>query len=260
MNIKTGFNLLPKPIADHLRSSIKPRKNILHVYHVTELVYCLRKAYYKRVYPGREKRNLKGYWNIYRGSTFDRLWTPLFEINQHTLRVSRRGVVIVGTLDFIYDDGDGPVLYDLKMPSSTFFKIRSGAGLGYRRQVQAYLSLAHANGELLDVHRVRVLMISQDLVVEEFGEFREFGEWTDMLDSWLWPRAFLLDDALNRRDPTGLLGPESPWECDPEYCPADIDFRIASVYPKLSDIEEARQVFEDEPEPEYVTKIKEMLY
>lgn len=254
MNIKTGFDLLPKPIVDHINSSIKTRQNTPHLYHVTELVYCLRKAYYKRVYPDREKRNTRGSWNIYRGATFDRLWTPLFEINQHTLKASRRDVTITGTLDFVHDDGDGPALYDLKMPATTFFKGQSGAGLGYRRQVQAYLSLAHFNGLLLDVHRVRVLMVAKDVVVEEFEE------WTDMLDSWLWSRAFLLDDALNRRDPTGLLGPESPWECDPEYCPADIDFRIASVYPKPSDVEEARQVFEDEPEPEYVTNIREVLY
>lgn len=254
MNIKTGFELLPKPIADHIRSCIKSRENIPHVYHISELVYCLRKIYYRRIHSDRENRNLKGSWNIYRGSTFDRLWTPLFEINQHTLSVSRRGIVITGTLDFVYDDGDGPVLYDLKMPASTFFKVQSGAGLGYRRQVQAYLSLAHANGELLDVHRVRVLMVAKDVVVEEVNE------WTDMLSSFLWPRAFVLDDALNRRDPTALRGPESPWECDPEYCPADVDFRIASVYLKPSRAEDAGPVFEGEPEPKYVKEFREMLY
>jgi len=240
MNIKTGFDLLPKPIVDHINSKIKTRKNIPHVYHVTELIYCLRKAYFRRVFPDREKRNTRGSWNIYRGKTFDDLWTPLFDINQHTLKVSRRGVIIIGTFDFVYDDKLGSVLYDLKMPGSTFFKGRSGAGLGYRRQVQAYLSLAHANGELLNVHRVRVLMVAADVVVEEFEE------WTGMLTSWLWPRAFLLDDALNRRDPTALLGPESTWECNPEYCPADIDFRIASVYQESSKTKEPDSVFEDE--------------
>jgi hypothetical protein len=254
MNIKTGFELLPKPIVDHISSSINVRENIAHMYHVTELIYCLRKAYYRRVYPDRENRSLRGSWNIYRGATFDRLWTPLFKINQRTLNASRRGMTIVGTLDFIFDDGTGPALYDLKMPASTFYKSQSGVGLGYSRQVQAYLSLAHFNGLLLDVHRVRVLMVAEDIVVEEFGE------WTDMLDSWLWPRAFLLDNALNRKDPTTLRGPESPWECDPEYCPADVDFRIASVYLEPSKVKEPERVLEDEPEPEYVTKIREMIY
>lgn len=254
MNIKTGFELLPKPIADHIRSSIKSRENIPHVYHISELVYCLRKSYFRRVHLGRENRNLRGSWNIYRGSTFDSLWTPLFEINQHTLRVSRQGITIVGTFDFIYDDGLGPVLYDLKMPASTFFKIKSGAGLGNRRQVQAYLSLAHANGVHIDIHHVRVLMVAADIVVEEIEE------WPNMLNSWLWPRAFLLDDALNRRDPTALRGPESPWECNPEYCPADVDFRIASVYQESSTVKEQERMLEDKLEHEYVTKIKEMLY
>lgn len=254
MSIKTGFELLPKPISVHIRSSIKSWKNIPHTYHVTELVYCLRKAYYKRVYPDRENRSLKSSWNIYRGATFDRLWTPLFEVNQHTLKASKRGVTITGTLDFVYDDGDGPALYDLKMPASTFFKVQSGAGEGYRRQVQAYLSLAHHNKELLDVHRICVLMVAKDVVVEAVNE------WSDMLCSFLWPRAFVLDDALNRRDPTMLRGPESSWECDPEYCPADIDFRIASVYHEPSKVKEPELVFEDEPEPEYVKEFREMLY
>ncbi|GAH83715.1 unnamed protein product, partial [marine sediment metagenome] len=167
MNIKTGFDLLPKPIVDHINSSIKTRQNIPHVFHVTELVYCLRKAYYRRLYPDREKRNIRGNWNLYRGKTFDGLWTPLFEVNQHTLRVTQRGLTIRGTLDFIYDDGNGAALYDLKMPANTFFKSQSGAGEGYRRQVQAYLSLAHHNKEFLDVHSLRVLMVAKDCVVEE---------------------------------------------------------------------------------------------
>ncbi|MCW4049150.1 MAG: hypothetical protein NWE89_05370 [Candidatus Bathyarchaeota archaeon] len=232
---KVGFEHLPDPIVCHLKKSVKYRLPKTHVYHVTELIYCLRKAYYRRVHPKQATFNTRSLWNIYRGFTFDRQWSPLFKINQKTYTVTRDGISIRGTLDFVYDDGNGDILYDLKMPASTFYKKREGAGQGYRRQVQAYLALGHANRELLDVCRSRVLMVAEEVVVEEVEE------WTNMLDSFLWSRAFALDAALNDKDPSGLPGPEEEWECLPEYCSADIDFRIegarAGVVPALNPLE-----------------------
>ncbi len=224
MTIKIGFEWLPEPIKKHLRDNITSWPIRPHIYHVTEIIYCLRKAWYKRTHPERVKWNIRSLWNIYRGSAFDRKWTSLFPLHQKNYRATRRGVTITGTMDFLYDDGDGPILYDLKMPANTYSKKTYGAGQGYRHQVQAYLALAHHNRELLDVHRARVLMVGADVVVEDVPE------WTDMLDAYLWPRAFILDAALSAGSPVSLLPAEKGWECgvDPEgvqYCPANPYFR-----------------------------------
>lgn len=260
--IKIGFDLLPRPIVDHLRSKIQSRPVKPHVYHVTELIYCLRRAWYKRVYPERIQWSIRGLWNVYRGSTFDNKWTPLFKTHQRNYKVRRRGVTITGTFDFIYDTGNDPILYDLKMPASVFYRKRKGAGQGRRRQVQAYIALAHANGEFLDVHRARVLMVAEDVVVEDVPE------WTDMLDAWLWTRAFLLDRALRVGSPVGLPAAEEEWECgaDPEgdpYCPADAHFRFLcrqrARKPKVL-VKCPVEGYEETPEPEYVKEIKELLY
>ncbi len=226
MNLKIGFKHLPDPILRHLEKQIKHWKSKPHNYHVTELIYCLRKAYYKRTHPGQNNISVQGLININRGNTFDRQWTPLFKINQKNYRVTRLGVTISGTFDFVYDDGDGPVIYDLKMPGSTFYKKRSGAGRAYKRQVAAYIALAHENGELLDIHKARILMVAENVVVDEQKE------WIGMLDDWLFPRAFLLDKALEEEDPSILDGPEEKWECNPEYCSADTDYRIAYAIQK----------------------------
>ncbi len=216
---KVGFKYLPEPIIRHLQKQIKFRPPRPHVYHVTELIYCLRKAYYRRTIEKKATFNTKSLWNINRGNTFDKKWGKLFKINQKNYRVHRLGLTISGTLDFVYDanDGDGDVLYDLKMPASTFWKKKSGAGLSYRRQVAAYLALAHANNELLHVTKGRVLMIAEDVVVDEQKE------WPHMLDRWLWPRAFKLDRAIETNDPSNLKGPEEGWECG--FCSADKKFR-----------------------------------
>lgn len=218
-NVKVGYKYLPTPIIEFLRKMVirGPRRVTPHVYHVTQLTNCLRKTYYNRTHPDSFNPNTKSLWNLHRGNTFDRQWCHLFKIYQRTYTVSRLGVTISGTLDFVYDPGDGDILYDLKMPASTFWKKQSGAGLGYRRQVAAYLALAHANDELLHIHRARVLMVAEDVIITEQKEYPE------MLDKWLWPRAFKLDHALKQNDPSILKGPEESWECN--FCSADEEFR-----------------------------------
>jgi len=260
MTVKAGFEHLPAPIVALLQDSIKSWTIRPHVYHVTSLIYCLRKAWYKRSHPDRAPWTTRSLWNVYRGSTFDSKWTSLFETHQKNYKAKRHGVVITGTLDFVYDDGDGPVLYDLKMPVNTGLKKAFGVGEAYKRQVQAYLALAHHNGELLDVHRARVLMVGADVIVEDVPE------WTDMLDAYLWPRAFVLDAALSAGSPVGLLPAEEKWECgvDPEghaYCPADPYFRKICLLAKHQrKLEMPQEPLMDEPEPEVVKEMKEMLY
>jgi len=211
-NIKTGLEHVPAPIVEHVRRVVGERPNLPKVYHITEVCYCLRKAFFKRLFPDKAWRhlcgNLKSLFNIYRGRLFDDVWTRQFKVNQRTLLVRGKGVFIVGTLDFVWDG----VLYDLKVPNSTFYKKRNGAGLGYRRQVQAYLAMAHSKGQLLDVHRCCVMMYAEDMVFD-------WVEPDDKILDWILERAQRLDEALEKSDVSGLEGPEMGWECNPDYCP-----------------------------------------
>lgn len=212
-DVKVGFEFLPKPISDFIKSSVNSRPTIPHVYHVTELLNCQRKAYFRRVYPKMNTFGMESKYNIFRGKVFDGLFSPLFNVNQKSLIVTQKGVSIVGTLDFVYFDNNGEkALFDLKIPKSTYYKVTNGAGRSYKLQVQSYLALAHSCGELLDVHKAFVLMCAEDIVREEVAEN------PDIL-GWLWNRAFLLDEALEKKDVSLLKGPEEEWECNSKYCP-----------------------------------------
>jgi len=210
--MRVGLEYLPRPIIEHVRRNIGARISIPHVYHVTELCYCLKKAYFKRRFPEVNQEhleaNLKSLLNIYRGRLFDDCWTPLFEVNQQTFIVSREGVSVVGTLDFVHEG----VLHDLKVPASVYYKKKVGAGQGYRRQVQAYLALAHANKKFLEITSARVVMVAEDCVIDDVEEDPEILEWFFM-------RALALDFALHFSNPTKLEGPEESWECKKDYCP-----------------------------------------
>jgi hypothetical protein len=223
--VLVGVDLLPTPIVDHMRRTMTNRPHVRHLYHVTELLYCLRKAFWKRTHHNSEM-NIESLWNIYRGVTFDEKWSPLFKINQKTYAVEKEHLTITGTLDFVWlDEKDlEPVLYDLKMPKNIFYKKRDGAGKFYIEQVQAYLAMAHWNGELTNVHRARVLMLADDLVIQEVEE-------NDDVLNYLWKRAFLLDKKLadfneDGTIPLDLLGPEMQWECGEKWCPGDLEYRV----------------------------------
>lgn len=205
--IKSGYDLLPVPIVQLLKNSGSSRPVLPGVYHVSDLVYCLYKDYYKRTTDIRKDIDTSGLLNIFRGKTFDSLYSPLFEFNQRTFIVSKAGLSITGTFDFIWDD----VLYDLKMTTSNMYKLKNGAGNAYIRQVKAYLALMHENKEFLSVKKARVLMISESVVVEEVDEDPDF------LD-WIWNRVFLLDKAIKNMNPKNLSGSDEFWECSPKFC------------------------------------------
>lgn len=228
-NILIGIEHLPTPIITHMRRTLNNRPMIEHVYHITELIYCLRKAYYRRLSKIDEYEipeiDKKGLWNIYRGNTYDNLWSPLFKTNQRTYVISRerenRKIFITGTLDFVWVDEQDleKVLYDLKMPSTIFYRKKEGAGMFYTHQVQGYLGMAHEKGELTDVHRCRVMMLADDLVIAEVKE-------NDKILDYITDRAWLLDDAVITKNPDILTGPEGTWECLEEYCPGSIEWRL----------------------------------
>jgi len=224
--ILVGLEYLPTPIKTHLRNNMSKRPSIKNVYHVTEILYCLRKAYWKRM-GGKNDFDLAGLWNIYRGNTFDKKWSPLFEHNQVTFKSERKHpefedlITLTGTLDFIWVDESSldKVLYDLKMPKNVFYKKQYGAGKFYKGQVQTYLAMAHENGEYTDVHRCRVLMLADDLVIEEVPERPE------MLDI-MWERTFLFHKSLKDKNPNILRGAEAEWECGERFCPGSVEWRL----------------------------------
>ena len=91
--ILIGFEHMPTPIAEHLQKSRHFRRNIPNVYHVTEIIYCLRKAFARRVgipqHGLREGKDVRGSWNLYRGNTYDNRWSPLFDVSQKNFLSTR---------------------------------------------------------------------------------------------------------------------------------------------------------------------------
>ena len=129
---------LPEPILEHILAStideLQFRDGSLHV---TELLYCLRKAYFRRKITDVEKE-LTQRWYLYRGNVFDQLWTPLFNRNQ--VRVTYRvpgGPNIVGRIDFIWEENGEPVIYELKTISNRY-AIKDGPKEEHVKQVKFY--------------------------------------------------------------------------------------------------------------------------
>lgn len=126
---------LPDPIKDHIlnRTNNEEYTTQQNSYSVTELLYCQRKAYYKRTQP--KPQTLESAFNLYRGKVFDNLWSPLFKRNQIrcTHRVPGYPISISGKYDFLTEDG---TVTDLKTTKSLYFV--NGASEEYQKQVRFY--------------------------------------------------------------------------------------------------------------------------
>ena len=98
------FKDLPQPIVNHIfevanRVIIREPRTI----GCTELLYCLRKAFFRRKY--RVELKPEQIWWIHRGNVFDNLWTSLFKSNQVEVRYKVNDeLTIVGHADFVYED------------------------------------------------------------------------------------------------------------------------------------------------------------
>jgi CRISPR/Cas system-associated exonuclease Cas4 (RecB family) len=133
-----NFSELPQAIQDHIIKTTSGEyeyrdKSV----HVTELLYCLRKSYYRRTELSEEKE-IEQRWFFYRGIIFDQLWTNLFPRNQ--VRVTHRisgGPTIVGKIDFIEMD-DEPTLYELKTISNKY-AIKNGPKEEHVKQIKFYM-------------------------------------------------------------------------------------------------------------------------
>ncbi len=191
---------LPKPIKDQIMRSANSDDYVSkpNTYSVTELLYCVRKSYYKRTQP--KPMVLEQAFNLYRGKVFDNLWTPLFKHNQvrSTYRCRNIPITISGKYDFIDENG---VLVDLKTTKSLYFI--NEPGLEYVKQVRFYAWLN-------SIEKARVLYI-------DFGNAKAFdvevGNCTTLLDE-LEAQATKLYYALKEGKPPerSLLIPN--WLCE----------------------------------------------
>lgn len=190
---------LPKPIQQHILKTVnfddyvgKP-----NTYSITELLYCIRKAYYKRTNP--KPLQLEQAYNLYRGKVFDDLWSPLFRHNQvrATYRCKNVPITISGKYDFIDENG---VLTDLKTAKS-LYSINEPSK-EYTKQVRFY---AYLNS----IDKAQIVYI-------DFGDCKVFpievGDCTSLLEE-IEVKATQLYYALKLKQP-----PEKPtithtWLC-----------------------------------------------
>jgi predicted RecB family nuclease len=111
---------LPQPIKDEILHRINDEdyRNKPNTYSITELLYCIRKSYYRRINP--KPIALKSAFNLYRGQIFDNLWCKLFTHNQvrATYRCKNIPITISGRYDFLTTDN---VLTDLKTIKNLYF-------------------------------------------------------------------------------------------------------------------------------------------
>ena len=160
---------LPKEIKEHIIRSANGEDyhNKPNTYSLTELLYCIRKAYYRRTQPKPTK--LEAAFNMYRGKVFDTLWSPLFQHNQvrSTHRCKNIPITISGKYDFLTSDN---ILTDLKTTKSLYYVNEPSEE--YKIQVRFYAWLN-------SIEKAQIVYI-------DFGDCKVFpvevGDCNDMLE------------------------------------------------------------------------------
>ena len=189
---------LPKEIKEHILKNCNENDyhNKPNTYSLTELLYCIRKAYFRRVIP--KPMELESAFNIYRGKVFDNLWSPLFYHNQvrSTYRCKNIPITISGKYDFLTSEN---ILCDLKTTKSLYYINEPSEE--YKTQVRFYAWLN-------SIEKAQIVYI-------DFGDCKVFpvevGDCTQMLEE-LEAKATQLYNALkNNKTPVKGNGPE--WMC-----------------------------------------------
>ena len=162
---------LPEKIKDEIqnRSMYEQRENQINT---TELIYCIRKAYYRRKFP--KPPSLKSAWWMWRGNVFDRVFTPLFERHQErvTHRVRGTPIIISGRIDFIEDD----TVYELKTTNNLKYIQKDGPHKDHLKQVKFYTWCnAYQKAKIIYMDLNDVLVFDVDLsdldeVIDEFED------------------------------------------------------------------------------------------
>jgi CRISPR-associated protein Cas4 len=195
--------LLPTEILEHIARTVEKEYEYRdEVLHVTELLYCLRKAFYRRKVPEEAQKRIEQYWYVYRGNVFDELWCKLFERNQ--VRVTHRipnGPTIVGRIDFVRTENGEPVIYELKTVSS-HYAIKDGPKPHHVAQVKAYAWMEN-------IKRAKLIYVS----FEGVKVFDIDCSDAESVVLWLEGRAMKLYRSLKENKPPER---EEGWEC--RYC------------------------------------------
>jgi CRISPR/Cas system-associated exonuclease Cas4 (RecB family) len=170
-----GLEYLPPEIKDHILRSVgdgdyqeKP-----NTYSLTTLLYCLRKAYYRKLYP--KPLNLQGAYPIYRGRLFDDKWSPLFRHNQIrcTYRCKTVPITISGKYDFL-TSSNPPVLTDLKTTGSLYYVKEPSPEYIKQVRIYAYLnSLHHAQIIYIDFKSAKIFPVAVGDVQPLLDELEE---------------------------------------------------------------------------------------
>lgn len=191
---------LPQPIKDEILHRVNDGdyQNKPNTYSITELLYCIRKSYYRRIKP--KHSSLNAAFNMYRGQVFDQLWCRLFIHNQVrcTYRCHSIPITISGKYDFLTDDG---ILTDLKTVKTLFY-IKAPSP-EYVIQIRFYAWLN-------SIEKAQILYI-------DFGDCKAFpvavGDCTQLLEE-VESKAKTLYDALqNNKAPTKDLSTPT-WQCE----------------------------------------------
>jgi CRISPR-associated exonuclease Cas4 len=192
---------LPNPIKEHILKSCNGEDyhNKPNTYSLTELLYCVRKAYYRRIKP--KPTELEAAFNMYRGKVFDNLWSPLFQHNQvrSTYRCRNIPITISGKYDFLTTDNP-PILTDLKTTKSLYYVTEPSEE--YKTQVRFYAWLN-------SIEKAQIVYI-------DFGDCKifpvEVGDCSKILEE-LENKAEQLYNAIKTKTTPhkSLLSPE--WMC-----------------------------------------------
>jgi CRISPR-associated exonuclease Cas4 len=135
---------LPHPIKKMMLDEANNKddyQSMPNCYHITELVGCIRKAYYRKTLPKKDL-NLETAKNFHRGNTWDKDFCRCFKHNQVrvTHRCQKVPISISGHFDFLNEDNPTePIITDLKSPKTLFYIEREGKpSEQYRKQVLFY--------------------------------------------------------------------------------------------------------------------------
>lgn len=165
---------LPEKIKNEIQNTdiYEQRENQISV---TELVYCIRKAYYRRKFP--QPPSLKSAWWMFRGRTFDRVFTPLFDRYQEriTYRVKGTPIVISGRIDFI----DNETVFELKTVNNLTMIKKTGPHKDHMKQVIFYSYCnAYPKAKIIymDLNDCLVFDIPLDKEEEVVNEFEEIAK------------------------------------------------------------------------------------
>lgn len=196
-----GIENLPERIKKHIIDTVKlenrPDENRIWV---TEVLYCLRKAYFRRKIP--KEITVDKAWHVYRGIVMHEKWESLYDDKDKKIEIPiyKTGACLVGKYDFI-DDG---ILYDLKWVVDAYerFLVGKGACESHVNQIKLYMYYKGLKRGRLIYLMSRVIKVV-DVELDENYKPDEFII-----------RALILWDALKENRPP----PKSPYKYECKYC------------------------------------------